>query len=127
MEYGDAGDGGGGGDYGSPLDGGAPADVGAHDAEVVAADVGGSGDGDAYDGGHGDDGGGDGGGDAGAGADGDGAAENGEPQPASVSLKVDSVKPLFDMLSAIYNGKKDTYAVIAANKKGAWARRWLRA
>jgi hypothetical protein len=37
---------------------------------------------------------------------------------AHVSLKVDSVRHLFGMLSAIYNGRKDTYAVVAANAKG---------
>lgn len=35
------------------------------------------------------------------------------------TLKVDNVKHLFSIVSAIYNGKKDSYAMIRANHKGA--------
>ena len=37
---------------------------------------------------------------------------------AHVSFKLNSVKHLFCMLSAIYNGKKDLYCTIAANSQG---------
>jgi len=56
--------------------------------------------------------------DDGAGA-GDGPREDDGPAPAHVSLKVDSVRHLFSILSAIHNGRKDAYAMMTANYKGA--------
>ena len=56
-------------------------------------------------------------GDGGAGQDGTAATDG--ALPGHLTLKVDSVKHLFGMLSAIYNGKKDAYAVIDASTKGA--------
>ena len=40
------------------------------------------------------------------------------PQLAHLSLRLNAIKHLVSMLSAIYNGKKDSYVTLAANSHG---------
>lgn len=39
---------------------------------------------------------------------------------ARFELRVDNVRHLFGLLSAIYNGRKDSFALIKVNHKGEW-------